>query len=54
MEVYLTYMTCIVYDFVEDETCYQDSMLSRNVMEDKFFFSECVVLLLFFSAVTII
>jgi len=48
MEVYFTCVISIVCDFVEDETCHQESMLSRTVTEDRFFLSECVVLLLFF------
>jgi len=47
-EVYLTHMMSIVYDFVEDETWHQESKLSRTVTEDRIFFSDCVVLLLFF------
>lgn len=49
------YMINIVYDFVEDETCPQESKLSRTVTEDRiFFFTEHVVLLSFFPTVTII
>jgi hypothetical protein len=47
-EVYLTYMISIVYDFVEDESCHQESKLSCTVTGDRITFSECVVLLLFF------
>jgi len=53
-EVYLTYMISIVHDFVEDETCHQESKMSHTVMEDTFFLTECVVLLPFLSSVTII
>jgi len=55
LEVYLTYMVSIAYDFVEDETCHQESKLSHTETEDRFFFlTECVVLLPFFPTVTII
>jgi hypothetical protein len=38
MAVYHTYMISIVYDFVEDETCHQESKLSCTVTEDRIFF----------------
>jgi len=37
-EVYHTYMINIVYDFVEDETCHQESKLSGTVTENRIFF----------------
>jgi len=38
LQVYLTYMISIIYDFVEDESCHQESKLSRTVTEDRLFF----------------
>lgn len=37
-EVYHTFMISIAYDFVEDESCNQESKLSHTVTGDSFFF----------------